>query len=72
MKTARQAARQRRHKRRLMLGTTVAVTAAGVLAYLVMGWLPDRKDESGPAAATPAARTQVASHGVILRTSTSW
>ena len=30
MKTARQAARQRRHRRRLMLGSTLALTAAGV------------------------------------------
>ncbi len=42
-----------------MLGSTVAVTAAGVLAYLVMGWLPDRKEEAAPAAATPVATTQV-------------
>ncbi|MEV6181028.1 expansin EXLX1 family cellulose-binding protein [Streptomyces sp. NPDC052015] len=58
MKTARQAARQRRRRSRLMLGATVAVTAAGVLAYLVMGLLPDRKEEAGPAAATPVATTQ--------------
>ncbi|TLS44264.1 hypothetical protein FE633_21100 [Streptomyces montanus] len=59
MKTARQAARQRRQRRRLVLGTTLAVTAAGVLAYLVMGSFPDRKAEAGHAAATPAASTQV-------------
>jgi expansin len=59
MKTARQAARQRRQRRRLVLGTTLAVTAAGVLAYLVMGSFPDRKAEAGHAAATPAATAQV-------------
>jgi len=42
MKTARQAARERRHRRRLVLGTTLALTAAGVLAYLVMGAFPGR------------------------------
>ncbi|GAA2658946.1 hypothetical protein GCM10010307_75150 [Streptomyces vastus] len=42
-----------------MLGTTLAVTAAGVLAYLVMGSLPDREAEAGHAAATPAATTKV-------------
>jgi expansin (peptidoglycan-binding protein) len=41
-----------------VLGTTLAVTAAGVLAYLVMG-LPDREAEAGHAAATPVATPQV-------------
>ncbi|WKX06144.2 expansin EXLX1 family cellulose-binding protein [Streptomyces sp. NL15-2K] len=59
MKTARQAARQRRQRRRLVLGTTLAVTAAGVLAYLVMGLLPDREAEAGHAATAPVATTQV-------------
>ncbi|WP_328772747.1 expansin EXLX1 family cellulose-binding protein [Streptomyces sp. NBC_00286] len=60
MNTARQAARQRRQRRRLALGTTlVAVTAAAVLAYLAMGWsLPDREAEAGHAAATPRATAQ--------------
>ncbi|MGW1913383.1 expansin EXLX1 family cellulose-binding protein [Streptomyces sp. NPDC002076] len=59
MKTPRQAARQRRRRQRLMLGTTVGLTAAGVLAYLVMGLLPDRKVDAATAAATPAASAQV-------------
>ncbi|WP_345013989.1 expansin EXLX1 family cellulose-binding protein [Streptomyces shaanxiensis] len=59
MTTARQAARQRRRRRRLMLASTVAVTAAGVLAYLVMGLLPDRREEAGPTAASTVATTQV-------------
>ena len=59
MKTARQAARERRHRRRLVLGTTLALTAAGVLAYLVMGAFPGRGADARPAAATPATTTQV-------------
>lgn len=58
MKTARQAARQRRHRRRLLLGTTLALTAAGVLAYLAMGAFPGGRAGAGSAAGTPAA-TQV-------------
>ncbi|MFE9017201.1 expansin EXLX1 family cellulose-binding protein [Streptomyces sp. NPDC007808] len=58
MTTVRQAARQRRHRRRLILGTAVAVTAA-LLACLVIGLLPDRKEEAGPAAASPVATTRV-------------
>ncbi len=41
-----------------MLGTTAAVTTA-LLACLVIGLLPDRKEEAGPAAASPVATTQV-------------
>ncbi|KUO14569.1 hypothetical protein AQJ91_46150 [Streptomyces dysideae] len=37
----------------------MAVTAAGVLAYLVMGLLPAREAEAGHAATTPVATTQV-------------
>ncbi|MER5935772.1 expansin EXLX1 family cellulose-binding protein [Streptomyces sp. NPDC001928] len=59
MQTARQAARQRRHRRRLILGTTLALTAASALAYLVMGVLPDRRTDADPASATPVATTQV-------------
>ncbi|MER5916297.1 expansin EXLX1 family cellulose-binding protein [Streptomyces sp. NPDC001982] len=59
MKTARQAARQRRRGHRLMLGTTVALATAGVLAYLVMALLPDREAGAGPTAAAPVASAQV-------------
>ncbi|MGW2283436.1 expansin EXLX1 family cellulose-binding protein [Streptomyces phaeochromogenes] len=59
MKTARQAARQRRQRRRLVLGTTLAVTTVGVLAYLVLGSLPGREAEAGRAATTPVATNQV-------------
>ncbi|MFD3307326.1 expansin EXLX1 family cellulose-binding protein [Streptomyces sp. NPDC058694] len=59
MKTARQAARQRRQRRRLVLGTTLAVTTVGVLAYLVLGSFPGREAEAGHAASTPLATNQV-------------
>ncbi|MFI6931662.1 expansin EXLX1 family cellulose-binding protein [Streptomyces sp. NPDC050287] len=59
MNTPRQAARQRRHRRRLMVGATSALIAAGVLAYLVMALLPDRDADAEPAAATPLASTRV-------------
>jgi expansin len=59
MKTVRQAARQRRQRRRLVLGATVALAAAGVLACLVMGLLPVRDADAGPVAATPLATSQV-------------
>ncbi|WP_313905420.1 expansin EXLX1 family cellulose-binding protein [Streptomyces sp. SLBN-31] len=56
--TTRQVARQRRRRRKLVLGTTVAVTAAGVLACLVMALLPGHKVDAGPATATPLVTTQ--------------
>lgn len=56
--TTRQVARQRRRRRRLVLGATVALTAAGILAYLVMALLPGHKVDAGPAAATPLVTTQ--------------
>ncbi|QQM38182.1 expansin EXLX1 family cellulose-binding protein [Streptomyces liliifuscus] len=59
MKTARQAARQRRQRRRLVLSATLAVTTVGVLAYVVLGSLPGREAEAGHAAATPVATNQV-------------
>ncbi|MGR6974870.1 expansin EXLX1 family cellulose-binding protein [Streptomyces cynarae] len=59
MKTARQAARQRRHRRRLILGTALGLTAAGVLATLVMALLPDRDVDARSAAAVPVATTRV-------------
>ncbi|WP_200419887.1 expansin EXLX1 family cellulose-binding protein [Streptomyces sp. Y2F8-2] len=55
MKTARRAARQRRHRRRIMLGTVLGLTAAGVLATLVVALLPDRKVDARSAAAAPVA-----------------
>lgn len=56
--TTRQVARQRRRRRRLVLGSTVALTAASVLAYLVTALLPGHKVDAGPAAATPLVTTQ--------------
>ncbi|KOV95406.1 lipoprotein [Streptomyces sp. NRRL B-1140] len=58
MNTPRQAARQRRHRRRLILGTTVGLTAVSVLAYLLLGSSPDRTADAGPAAASPRATAQ--------------
>lgn len=67
MQTARQAARQRRRRHRLMLGTAVILTAAGVLFCLVTAMLPDPKAGAGVAApaathagATPPAPTSPA------------
>jgi expansin len=58
MNTTRQIARQRRRRRRLVLGATVALASAGVLAYLVMALIPGHKVDAGPAAATPLVTTQ--------------
>ncbi|MFJ8631879.1 expansin EXLX1 family cellulose-binding protein [Streptomyces sp. NPDC093568] len=69
MQTARQAARQRRHRRRLILGTTLALTAASALAYLVMGVLPDDRADTVAVAPTPVATTQVTT-ATPTRTST--
>ena len=41
-----------------MLGAAVAVTAAGVLVYLVMALLPGHQVDAGPAAATPLVTNQ--------------
>jgi expansin (peptidoglycan-binding protein) len=41
-----------------MLGSTLALTAVGVLATLVMALLPDRKVDAGSAAAAPVATTR--------------
>ncbi|MBC2908156.1 expansin EXLX1 family cellulose-binding protein [Streptomyces cupreus] len=59
MNTPRQAARQRRRRRTLMVGTTVALAVTGVLAYLVMALLPDREADTGSTVAAPAAGTPV-------------
>jgi expansin (peptidoglycan-binding protein) len=59
MNTPRQAARQRRQRRRFMLGGTSALIAVGVLAYLVMTFLPDRDADAGTVASAPLATTQV-------------
>ncbi|MZF86042.1 expansin EXLX1 family cellulose-binding protein [Streptomyces sp. SID5643] len=58
MNTPRQAARQRRRRRTLFMGATVALTAVSVLAYLLMGSSPDHTADAGPAAASPRATAQ--------------
>ncbi|MEU0941218.1 expansin EXLX1 family cellulose-binding protein [Streptomyces canus] len=58
MNTTRQIARQRRRRRRLVLGATVALASTGVLAYLVMALVPGHKVDAGPAAATALVTTQ--------------
>ncbi|MGW1764966.1 expansin EXLX1 family cellulose-binding protein [Streptomyces sp. NPDC002073] len=52
MKTARQAARQRRRRHRLMLGTAVTLTAAGVLFCLVTAMSPGPEAKAGAGAGT--------------------
>ncbi|WP_405853997.1 RlpA-like double-psi beta-barrel domain-containing protein [Streptomyces sp. NBC_01515] len=55
--TTRQAARQRRHRRRLMVGATTGLIVTGLLVCLVMTMQPDRKEDAGPAA-TAVANSQ--------------
>ncbi|MFF8268360.1 expansin EXLX1 family cellulose-binding protein [Streptomyces sp. NPDC016562] len=54
MHTARQAARQRRRRHRLITGTAVVVTAAGVLVCLVTAMLPGRQAGTRTGAGTAA------------------
>ncbi|WP_405969391.1 expansin EXLX1 family cellulose-binding protein [Streptomyces sp. NBC_00988] len=62
MKTARQIARQRRRRHRLMVGTTVSLAVAGVVIALFLVLLPDRETDGtsvslASAAGTPARVT---------------
>ncbi|AYN43357.1 hypothetical protein D9753_35960 [Streptomyces dangxiongensis] len=59
MSTARQVARERRRRRRLMLGATLTLAATGVVACLVMALLPDGKADAKPAASTSVAAGRV-------------
>ncbi|MEU6587873.1 expansin EXLX1 family cellulose-binding protein [Streptomyces sp. NPDC046881] len=59
MQTARQAARQRRHRRRIMLGTALRLVSTGLLAYLVVALRPDRQAEAPPSAATSVTTPRV-------------
>ncbi|MGW7458114.1 expansin EXLX1 family cellulose-binding protein [Streptomyces sp. NPDC054797] len=54
MHTARQAARQRRRRLRLITGTAVVMTAAGVLVCLVTAMLPGQEAGAGAGTAAPA------------------
>jgi len=58
MQETRQAARQRRHRRRLMVGTTAGLVVTGLLVCLVMTMQPDRKEDAGRASATAVANSQ--------------
>ncbi|MFE1836802.1 expansin EXLX1 family cellulose-binding protein [Streptomyces sviceus] len=58
MQESRQAARQRRHRRRLMVGSTAGLVVTGLLVCLAIALQPDRKDDAGRAAATAVADSQ--------------
>lgn len=58
MQETRQAARQRRHRRRLLVGSTTGLVVTGLLVCLVMAMQPDREDKAGSAAATSVANSQ--------------
>nr|WP_286259288.1 expansin EXLX1 family cellulose-binding protein [Streptomyces graminofaciens] len=58
MQETRQAARQRRHRRRLLVGSTTGLVVTGLLVCLVMTMQPDREDDAGRAAATAVVDSQ--------------
>ncbi|MGJ5798870.1 RlpA-like double-psi beta-barrel domain-containing protein [Streptomyces europaeiscabiei] len=58
MQGTRQAARQRRNRRRLLVGSTTGLVVTGLLVCLVMAMQPDREDKDGSAAATSVANSQ--------------
>ena len=58
MLETRQAARQRRSRRRLMVGTTAGLVVTGLLVCLVMTMRPDRDEDAGRAPATAVANSQ--------------
>ncbi|MCX5366463.1 RlpA-like double-psi beta-barrel domain-containing protein [Streptomyces sp. NBC_00124] len=58
MQETRQAARQRRHRRRLMVGATTGLVVAGLLVCLAIVMQPDRKEDAARAAATAVANSQ--------------
>ncbi|MDF3144575.1 MULTISPECIES: expansin EXLX1 family cellulose-binding protein [unclassified Streptomyces] len=58
MRETRQAARQRRHRRRLMVGTTAGLVVTGLLVCLVMTMQSDRKEDAGRAPATAVANSE--------------
>ncbi|WP_189979354.1 expansin EXLX1 family cellulose-binding protein [Streptomyces capoamus] len=59
MKTARQAARQRRHRRRIMLGTALALVSTGLLACLAVALRHDRQAGVQPTAASSVTASRV-------------
>ncbi|MEU4466099.1 expansin EXLX1 family cellulose-binding protein [Streptomyces sp. NPDC024017] len=58
MQETRQAARQRRQRRRLMVGSAAGLVVTGLIVCLVMTMQPDRKEDAGPAPATAVANSQ--------------
>ncbi|MFF8392474.1 expansin EXLX1 family cellulose-binding protein [Streptomyces sp. NPDC016172] len=58
MEETRQAARQRRQRRRLMVGSAAGLVVTGLLVCLVMTMQPDRKEDAGRAPATAVANSQ--------------
>lgn len=58
MQETRQAARQRRHRRRLMVGTTTGLVVTGLLVCLAIAMQPDRQEDAARAAATAVANSQ--------------
>lgn len=58
MQETRQAARQRRHRRRLIVGTTAGLVVTGLVVCLVMTMQSDRKEDAGRAPATAVANSE--------------
>ncbi|WP_405813428.1 expansin EXLX1 family cellulose-binding protein [Streptomyces sp. NBC_01390] len=58
MQETRRAARQRRHRRGLLVATTTGLAVTGLLVCLVMTMRPDGNDDAGAAPATAVANSQ--------------
>nr|WP_078987546.1 expansin EXLX1 family cellulose-binding protein [Streptomyces sp. XY332] len=71
MQTARQAARQRRQRQRLMRGATVLLTVVGVLVCLVTTMRPGPKAEAGGEVRADVAATAATGAGATPQAPTS-